>query len=46
MRLADGPNVNEGRVEYCFNGRWGTVCDRSWTIREGRVICRQLGFDC
>ena len=46
MKLADGPNVNEGRIEYCTNGRWGTLCGESLTIQEGSVICRQLGYNC
>ena len=35
---------NEGKVEICFGGQWGTVCDDSWNYRGTEVVCRQLGF--
>ena len=44
VRLVDGPNMYEGRVEVCFNQEWGTVCDDHWSTNDGTVICRQLGF--
>ena len=30
VRLVGGDNAQEGRVEFCNDITWGTVCDDDW----------------
>ena len=54
IRLVDQLSPTSGRVEVCFGGIWGTVCDNIysvrddtelWDDRDAAVACRQLEFD-
>ncbi|XP_022097413.1 deleted in malignant brain tumors 1 protein-like [Acanthaster planci] len=48
IRLVNGTNPNEGRLEVYLNGSWGSVCVRrlnyEFAYQATNVICQQLGL--
>ena len=44
IKLTNGRNEKEGRVEIYWNNQWCTVCDDLWNDNDATVICKQLGY--
>ena len=49
IRLRDGFDEYQGRVEICYKREWGTVCDDGGWAEGGRpnaqVVCQQLRLE-
>ena len=44
IRLEGGPDNNEGRVEVCVNGRWGTVETRQ-PRQVAEAVCSDISLE-
>ena len=45
VRLVDGDDQYEGRVEIFYGGLWGAIClGFGFDLGSASVICRQLGY--
>ena len=42
FRLEDGDIKQEGRVELCLGGVWGSVCGDGWDQTDAYTLCKQL----
>ena len=40
----NGTIDQEGHVEVCVNGVWGSICRSGWTLTSAYVACKQLGY--
>lgn len=44
IRLVDGNDKYEGRLEMCVDGNWGTVCENGFGSIDAVKACAQLNL--
>ena len=44
LRLHTTSAASGGRLDICYDGIWGSVCNEMWTATDARVACNQLGL--
>ncbi|KAJ8027461.1 Deleted in malignant brain tumors 1 protein [Holothuria leucospilota] len=48
LRLVNQKNRSDparGRVEIYLKKKWGSICRNDWSVGDGDVACRQLGYE-
>uniref|UniRef100_UPI00358DF0B7 macrophage scavenger receptor types I and II-like isoform X2 n=1 Tax=Myxine glutinosa TaxID=7769 RepID=UPI00358DF0B7 len=45
VRLVNGPDAYEGRLEVLHRGEWGSVCDDHFKKVDADVACISLGYE-
>ena len=45
VRLIGGSDSCDGIVEIAYDGRWGMVCDESFSLYDAQAVCEELGYD-
>lgn len=44
VRLSGSTLEYAGRVEFCQETIWTSLCDQNWDKEDARVVCRELGY--
>ena len=44
IRLVNGKDAHEGRVEILYAGVWGAICNDLFNLTAANVVCKQLGY--
>ena len=44
VHLIGGGDISRGRVQYCHEGSWYSVCASDIGVEEARAICATLGY--
>ena len=42
IHLVGGDHISRGRVEFCYDGRWYSICATDWGAEQTRVVCKTL----
>jgi hypothetical protein len=45
VRLTGGSTYKDGKIEVFHSNKWGSICNNTFTVQDGQVICRMLGLD-
>ena len=44
VHLVGSDDVSRGRVEYCYEGNWYSLCAKGWDEDETNIVCETLGY--